>query len=92
MWRQGVDAHSRNACFQETSIASVSEEVVAAPPPEEIPDIDEEETEEEAEAEVEVASPEKSPRDGATSGTVTQPEITSTKIRFDDFLNLMEVF
>jgi hypothetical protein len=43
----------------------------------------------ELEVELETISPRKSPREDAAS--VVQPE-TTTKLKFDDFLNLMEVF
>ena len=76
---------------QETSFDSIPDEPPPPPPPpvpvdEPLDDLSEEEVE--AEPEAEVVKPEKSPRDGA--GSAVPPEVS--KIRFDDFLNMMEVF
>jgi len=78
--------------FQETSIDSVPDDVPPRPVDEPLDDLAEEGDEEpEPEPEVpETISPEKSPREGATSAA--PPETATAKLRFDDFLNLMEVF
>ena len=79
--------------FQETSIDSIAEEAPASAV-KEVAEVAEEEDgdAEEAEIEAEAESAEKSPRDGAAGGAAAQTEAAATKIRFDDFLNLMEVF
>ena len=64
------------------------EEVAPIPDEEPLQDVVEEEPEPEV---TKPKSPEKSPRDGATPTGQTEA-VTTTKIRFDDFLNLMEVF
>ena len=79
-----------NNFFQETSIDSVADDVapIAFEEEEELP------VEEEPQPEPEMSqpiSPEKSPRDGAVPTGPTET-VSTTKIRFDDFLNLMEVF
>ena len=76
--------------FQETSIDSVPDDVPPHPVDEHLDDLAEE-GEEELEEVPEVISPEKSPREGATSAA-PPPETATSKLRFDEFLNLMEVF
>ncbi len=78
--------------FQETSIDSVPDDIPPHPVDEPLGDLVEEGDEEpEPELEVpETISPEKSPREGATS--TAPPETATSKLGFDDFLNLMEVF
>ena len=77
--------------LQETSIDSVPDDVPPPHPVDEPLDDLAEEGDEEPEPEIpEAISPEKSPREGATSAA--PPETATSKLRFDDFLNLMEVF
>ena len=89
----GIDLSS-SKCSQETTIDSITEEAPASAVEgvvEEADEFEEEVAEAETDADAEVESAERSPRDGA-GGAAAQTEAAATKIRFDEFLNLMEVF